>query len=1524
MSEQVIRQDIIQLDLQSNDALKAINKINETLDKLKKSLGGVDDEGIEDIGDTAKQSQKKADKLKETIKNLGKTSVTKVNNGLKKMGTHLTNIAKKASGAALRGLKKVAAVSFKTLIGGLVAAGVAVAKFASMASDLEETKNKIDVAFGSGKGEFDGSAKDVMKWSKTSTTAMGLAQQTALDTAALFGDMGTSMGLTKKKAADMSMTLTQQAADLASFKNMSIDEVTTALNGVFTGETESLKRLGVVMTETNLERYAQEKGIRKSLKSMSEAEKVQLRYNYVMEKTKNATGDYKRTGGGFANQLRTLTENFKQLGAIIGKLPMSKLAGAMKIINDDLAQIQTILEDGFQEGDTDKIMKIVNKLLDKGIKALADGIPVILPKILSVLETVFEGLVKALPKIAPVLAKGVVDLMIGLGKIIIKHKDLLVKAARDVITAVVKAIYEGFTGKKMKGDMFTQLENKINNLMPLLKGLAGSFIAVKVGMKGFQAFQKVQGLFGGDKSKGGKEKGKKGGFLKTLSDLAKMKTKEVLKGMANLGIILGGFTALAAILLIVAPLITKFGDMNSFLQVVVAIGVLGIVGSALAQLSSIVGKIQVSTVAKGLANMAIMIGGMSALLLLIGAVALIKLDLGRILKISMVIGVLGVIGAALAVFAGIVGLIPVAVVALGLANMAIIIAGMSALFLLIGACSLLKFDLGKITKIIGIISLLGTVGAILSVFAGIVGMIPIPVVLAGLTNMGLVLGGLTALILAFGKLSEIKGLNEFITKGGKLLVKIFNILGEVVGALIGGVAEGITASLPTIGKNLSNFAKSLKPMFSTFANADMSGIGTFLKSLGSFMVLMAGEKVLSFFTGGTNYAKIGTDLTALAEGATGFFTKVATFPKEGFTNATKLFKCLAGMNKLPNEGGVVGWFSGEVDYTKLSNGLGSLSNEKVIGFFTKIGKLKKNAFEKGKSLFDCLANVKSLPKEGGVAQWFTGTIDYTALANGLGQLAGKKVMGFFTKVAELKKNAFTNAKALFDALAGINSLQKEGGVFQWFTGETSLSDIADDLSYFAENTSTFFTQVNSLNIKKLNGLWNSLKNAKSLTANISDTIGNEIDDIVKKVSDLPTKMGEGIKKAGDSLSTALVDVWKTAVKASAKPVNKLLSGANHILKEFGSKERVISWEPYAKGTNGHKGGNALVNDGRGAELVQMPNGNAFIPKGRNVFIPNAPKGMKVLPADRTAQLMGRKSSTFRYAKGVGDIDVWSYYDNAKGLIDKITENISYDKMSNFAKNVGRSMVSTFTGVMPAWVKKLFNESGQSIGSYVSSKGVMQWLPTVVRALKMEGQYSAANVARTLFQMRTESGGNPRAINLWDSNAKKGIPSKGLMQVIDPTFKAYARAGFDKDVYDPLSNVLASIRYAVSRYGSLAKAYQGKGYANGGIATKPSIFGEKGAEMAIPLSLSKRNRAIGLWAQTGKMLGLSTYTPDSDSGNYTSHNTTEHNTYAPHFEVNFSGNVDERTMARKIKRMVAEAWEEMLTGYESKMPRTQEV
>ncbi len=140
-----------------------------------------------------------------------------------------------------------------------------------MASDYEESLNKVRVAFGS-------SSSSVEEFSKTAIDSIGLAEQSALDMAALFGDMATSMGLTRPAAAEMSTSLVQLAGDLSSFKNINIEEVTTALAGVFTGETESLKRLGIVMTEANVQAYALEKGIKKKLNTMSQAEKVALRF----------------------------------------------------------------------------------------------------------------------------------------------------------------------------------------------------------------------------------------------------------------------------------------------------------------------------------------------------------------------------------------------------------------------------------------------------------------------------------------------------------------------------------------------------------------------------------------------------------------------------------------------------------------------------------------------------------------------------------------------------------------------------------------------------------------------------------------------------------------------------------------------------------------------------------------------------------------------------------------------------------------------------------------------------------------------------------------------------------------------------------------------------------------------------------------------------------------------------------------------------------------------------------------------
>lgn len=216
----------------------------------------------------------------------------------------------------------------------LVAMGAASIK---MASDFNESLNKVDVA-------FKGSSKSVKAFAKTSLESFGIAEGSALDMAALFGDMSTSMGLSTKEAAKLSTSLVGLAGDLASFKNMNIGEVTTALNGIFTGETESLKRLGVVMTEANLKTFALSKGFKEQYDQMTQGEKVMLRYQYVMAMTSNAQGDFKRTGGGAANQMRIFSETLKELGQLFGEVLLPTFTKILTSINGFMKSLKGLNE----------------------------------------------------------------------------------------------------------------------------------------------------------------------------------------------------------------------------------------------------------------------------------------------------------------------------------------------------------------------------------------------------------------------------------------------------------------------------------------------------------------------------------------------------------------------------------------------------------------------------------------------------------------------------------------------------------------------------------------------------------------------------------------------------------------------------------------------------------------------------------------------------------------------------------------------------------------------------------------------------------------------------------------------------------------------------------------------------------------------------------------------------------------------------------------------------------------------------
>ena len=182
-------------------------------------------------------------------------------------------------------------------------------------------------------------ADEVEKFAKSAVQNFGMSELTAKRMASTFMSMANSMGLAAKDGKNMSLQLTALAGDMASFYNVEQDVAQTALNSVFTGETESLKKFGIVLTEANLNAFALSRGITKSYNAMSQAEKVALRYLYVLKATANAQGDFARTSGSWANQVRILKEQWSQLIGILGKGLIAALTPIVKALNKLLSYL---------------------------------------------------------------------------------------------------------------------------------------------------------------------------------------------------------------------------------------------------------------------------------------------------------------------------------------------------------------------------------------------------------------------------------------------------------------------------------------------------------------------------------------------------------------------------------------------------------------------------------------------------------------------------------------------------------------------------------------------------------------------------------------------------------------------------------------------------------------------------------------------------------------------------------------------------------------------------------------------------------------------------------------------------------------------------------------------------------------------------------------------------------------------------------------------------------------------------------
>ena len=208
-----------------------------------------------------------------------------------------------------------------------------------LGSNLTEVQNVVDTTFGS-------MAESVNTFAKSAMETYGMSETVAKKYMGTFGAMSKAMGMSTQQAYEMSEAVTSLTGDVASFFNLSTDEAYTKLKSIWTGETETLKDLGVVMTQTALDQYALNNGFGKTTRNMTEQEKLLLRYQYVMSTLSDASGDFAKTSKTWANQTRVLSLRFDALKASLGQGFINLFTPILVMINDLLAGLQK-LADGF-------------------------------------------------------------------------------------------------------------------------------------------------------------------------------------------------------------------------------------------------------------------------------------------------------------------------------------------------------------------------------------------------------------------------------------------------------------------------------------------------------------------------------------------------------------------------------------------------------------------------------------------------------------------------------------------------------------------------------------------------------------------------------------------------------------------------------------------------------------------------------------------------------------------------------------------------------------------------------------------------------------------------------------------------------------------------------------------------------------------------------------------------------------------------------------------------------------------------
>ena len=690
-----------------------------------------------------------------------------------------------------------------------------------------------------------------------------------------------------------------------------------------------------------------------------------------------------------------------------------------------------------------------------------------------------------------------------------------------------------------------------------------------------------------------------------------------------------------------------------------------------------------------------------------------------------------------------------------------------------------------------------------------------PAALAGALALDGVIVVLGALMVGIGALMEyVPALETFLDKGIVILGKIGEGLGLFIGKFAGGIIEGASSGLPTLGKNLGAFMLAAQPFFTGLSNIDPN-VAESAKSLAVAVLAITGtnilEKLTSWLTGGTDMAEFGEKLVGLGKAMKDYSVEVAGLDVESITASASAAAALVKVaNALPKEGGIWQMLAGEKDIGSFGTKLVAFGKG-MKDYAASVAGIDTESITASATAAEGLTKVaNALPKEGGIWQELAGSKDIGTFGTKLEEF-GKGMAKYSKAVEGINAESITASATAAEGITKVaNEIPKDGGLWQMLAGDKDISSFGTKLEEFGNGMAAYGDAVAGIDFAAID---NSVSAVSKLTKAIEETVDIDLSGVDKFVAGIASlsvapvsaiaeafasateasklvntgvnmikSVVTGMSSAKTNIVNAAQSIASVGVKALRSKKNEFKSSGTELLSSFitGLKSKNSSIEGAGKGL-----ANSAINGAKsGAYGMQTAGKNlgsglviGISSKRTSVWNAAYSLGQLAVRAEKAGQNSNSPSKDTIKAGG------WL----GEGLV------IGMRKMFTAIKNVGRDMGETSISSISRAISK--------VGDLVDSDLDIQ--PTISPVIDLSNVESGVGAINSMFGRTFGVGAsvNLNAINtMMNRRIQNGVNDDVVSAINDLKKTISGSSGdsynIDGITYDDGSNVADAVKSLV--------------------------------------------------------------------------------------------------------------------------------